>query len=300
MEPADAQHSPAQEAQVICASGPLAAASVSHSTACLQSAAGATLGPAPSEAAATCPPPAATPLLTGTVRRKIVSVAEEARGKVSHVWQCFEKFDKPVNRKGSNTRCKLAKGEEGGGICGRLYKPSPGNGTSSLIDHLAKDHPETHQMGMSASAHSKETRALKMICNTSRPLVAFLLLFYIIQLLVLLIPGIILHHPPAGWNSSPSTTVAPGRFEVTAPVLRDCVWVHNAPPTLFSIRAAAAASSAGEVGRRARRTRTTLMQSCTTVAHHAVSEHGGYPETRAPRVNPFKTGVPIRGHFTQI
>lgn len=171
MELADAQPSPAEEVQVICASGPQPAASVPQSAAGQQSAAGAalglhpavgaTLGPAPSEAAATCPPPAATALLIGTVRRKIVDVAEEARGKVSPVWQCFEKFDKPVNKKGSNTRCKLANGEEGGGICGRLYKHSPGNGTSSLIDHLAKDHPEAHKMVLGASAHSKETRALK-------------------------------------------------------------------------------------------------------------------------------------------
>ena len=178
MEVADAQPSPAGDVQVICESGPQPApgaperaASVALSAADQQSAASAalaphpaasaTLGPAPSEAAATCPPPAATALLVGRVRRTLVDVAAEARGKVSPVWQFFEKFDKPVNTKGSNTRCKIANGEEDGAVCGRLYKHTAGNGTSSLIDHLAKEHQEEHKKVMGASAHSKETRALK-------------------------------------------------------------------------------------------------------------------------------------------
>ena len=73
----------------------------------------------------------------------------------------MDTFDKPVDKKGSNiqVRRKIANGEEGGGICGRVYKHAPGNGTSSSIGHLAKDHAEKRKIVMGASAHSKETRA---------------------------------------------------------------------------------------------------------------------------------------------
>ena len=90
MELADAQSPPTQEVQSISASGPQPAAGDAQSAAGQQSAFGAASaphpvvgampGPAQSEAAATCRPPAATAPLVGRVR-KIVDVAEEARDK---------------------------------------------------------------------------------------------------------------------------------------------------------------------------------------------------------------------------
>ena len=75
MELADAQSPPTQEVQSISASGPQPAAGDPQSAAGQQSAAaadsathtavGATPGPAQSEAAATCRPPAATAPLVG-------------------------------------------------------------------------------------------------------------------------------------------------------------------------------------------------------------------------------------------
>lgn len=90
--------------------------------------------PSPPEEPALSAAPAVTPptKTVESVRRKVMDVAVHAGSRViSGVWLYFEKFDKPVNRRGQNTQCQVK--NDKGKIGGSLYKHTSGNGTRPLV-----------------------------------------------------------------------------------------------------------------------------------------------------------------------